>query len=267
LVSTSEPPGRVTAGTGFGLVVAVEDAYGNVNPYSGASVLVALQAPPGGGPLAGPQTALSNQGLATLSGLTLDEAAGGYVLEVSSAGLNAAHTTAVNVAAAKATKLVITQQARSVNAGAGFGLTVVAEDVYGNVDPSYSGNVSLALPEGTTGQSLTGMTTMGAVSGVAVFAGLALQRGGSISLVVWATRRIKQKTTLVLKPVAIRVSYNPSNDSATLELVGHPKFAMGGRITIVNTPLNGVSSSANVPLAASSTVFTILAKASGITPG
>ena len=54
-------------------------------------------------------------------------------------------TTDMTVSAAPATQWVITTQPQdSVTAGSEFGLVVTAEDAFGNVDPTYSGSVSLA---------------------------------------------------------------------------------------------------------------------------
>ena len=42
LVITAEPPTSVTAGSGFGLAVAVEDAYGNLETGYGGEVTIGL---------------------------------------------------------------------------------------------------------------------------------------------------------------------------------------------------------------------------------
>ena len=47
--------------------------------------------------------------------------------------------------AAPAQLVITAQPPSSVTAGAGFGLTVSVEDSYGNAEPTYDGNVSVAL--------------------------------------------------------------------------------------------------------------------------
>ena len=53
LVVTTQPPGSVAAGMGFGLVITVEDQYGNVVTGFTGSVTVALGSNPGGSTLGG----------------------------------------------------------------------------------------------------------------------------------------------------------------------------------------------------------------------
>ena len=53
LVVISPPPAAVTAGSKFGLTLAAEDPYGNVDSNFIGSVTVALAINPGGGSLAG----------------------------------------------------------------------------------------------------------------------------------------------------------------------------------------------------------------------
>ena len=81
------------------------------------------------------------------------------------------------------------------------------------------------------------------------------------------TKRVKKKTITVLHPVNFTAAYNQSTNSVTLTVKGKPTFAKGGQIKVIASPPNGVSSTAGVLLDANDTVFTILAKAKGITPG
>ncbi len=74
------------------------------------------------------------------------------------------------------TDLVVTQQPpSSVTAGAGFGLTVAAEDGSGDVVTSFNGTVTLSLGNNPGGDTLGG-TTVNAVNGVATFSGLLLTK-------------------------------------------------------------------------------------------
>ena len=49
----AQPPASVTAGSGFGLQAAIEDAYGNVVTSATTTVTVALASNPGGSTLGG----------------------------------------------------------------------------------------------------------------------------------------------------------------------------------------------------------------------
>ena len=76
--------------------------------------------------------------------------------------------------------LVVTAQPPgSVTAGAGFGLTVTAEDNSGNVVSSFNGTVTVALANNPGGATLGGTLTVTAQSGVATFSGLTLDKAGT----------------------------------------------------------------------------------------
>jgi len=97
VVVTTQPPFGVAVGSGFGLVVSAEDPFGNVDPDFNGSVAVALLNNPGGATLGGIVTTTVQNGVATFSGLTLNNAGIGYTLQVSTNGLTAANTNAFNV--------------------------------------------------------------------------------------------------------------------------------------------------------------------------
>src|SRR5262249_35845846 len=89
-----------------------------------------------------------------------------------------------------------------------------------------------------------------------------------------STKRVKKKVVTILHPVPFHVQYSDSNDSVSLLLSGKVAFGQGGRITVIASPPDGVSSAAGVWLdgndegvAGDNGVFTILPKARGITRG
>jgi len=175
LVVATQPPGSVTIGSGFGLVVDAMDPFGNLDTSFDGSVSLALASNPGGTTIGGTPTATAGAGVATFSGVLLYKVGAGYTLQASSGGLSTATTSAITVNPAPASQLVIASPPPgSVTAGSGFGLVVTALDPYGDVDPNFSGNVSLALGGGAGGASLGGSTTVSATAGVAAFAGLTL---------------------------------------------------------------------------------------------
>ena len=140
---------------------------------------MALEGNPGGGTLGGTITVPVTNGLAVFSGLTLDKAGSGYTLQATANELSMVTTSAFDVTPAPPTQLVvISQPPGTVNAGSGFGFTVAAEDPYGNVDPSFSGVVTVLLADNPGGSVLAGPTTVAANNGVASFSGLTLNRPG-----------------------------------------------------------------------------------------
>ncbi|MHB1557452.1 MAG: hypothetical protein ACYC61_08230 [Isosphaeraceae bacterium] len=179
LAIAAEPPSSVTAGGGFGLTVDVQDAYGNLVTGYGGGVTVGLAGGPSDATLGGTLGAAASGGVATFSGLTIDQAGTGYTIEASDVGLNAAASTVMTVTPAAASQLVVTVQPPStVTAGGTFGLTVAAEDPYGNLATSYDGPLAISLAGGPPDASLGGSETVSASGGVASFAGLNLTRAG-----------------------------------------------------------------------------------------
>ena len=67
----------------------------------------------------------------------------------------------------------------NVAAGAPFSVTVDAPDSYGNVAPTFNGDVTLALANNPSGATLGGTLTVAAVNGVATFSDLTLDKLGS----------------------------------------------------------------------------------------
>src|SRR5262249_31071750 len=146
LVVTVQPPATITAGAGFGLVVAAEDPFGNLDPSFRGTITVGIPVPGGGGSLGGPATLPALNGVARFAGLTLTQAGAGYSLDASSRGLAAARTSALTVTPAARSQLVVTlQPPGTIAPKQPFGFTVTAEDPFGNVATAFHGIVSAAL--------------------------------------------------------------------------------------------------------------------------
>ncbi len=171
IVVTTAPPSSVTAGTGFGFAVTVENSSGNVDTQFDGTVTVSLASNPGGASsaLGGTKlTVTAVKGVATFSGLTLDIAAGGYTLMVASSDPKApaivVPTSGITVVPAAVSTLSVTAQPPgTVWAGEGFGCTVVAKDKYGNVATNFSGPVSASLAT-NAGGSGTGLSATAYIS-------------------------------------------------------------------------------------------------------
>jgi hypothetical protein len=109
----------------------------------------------------------------------------GYTLVAASSGLaplssSASLTFDVTSAAALATRLVVISPVPpTVAAGASFGLAFAAEDSHGNVDPSFTGSVTVALGSNPGGGTLTGITTAQFSNGLASFIGLSMNSPGT----------------------------------------------------------------------------------------
>ena len=97
LVITTQPPASVVVNADFGLLAAIEDAYGNVETSSSSTVKVAIDNNPIGAKLGGTLSEKASKGVATFSGLTLNRVGTGYTLQLTSSGLTRAQSSAITV--------------------------------------------------------------------------------------------------------------------------------------------------------------------------
>jgi hypothetical protein len=158
--------------------VAVQDALGNTDISSTASIALALGNNPGGSVLGGVAAANAVGGVATFAGLTLDKVGVGYTFSATSSGLPAETSAAFDVTAGAAARLAFVVQPLSALAGAPLAASVQVLDALGNPVPASTASVALAIGNNPGGSTLSGASTVAAVGGVAAFSGLSLNRPG-----------------------------------------------------------------------------------------
>jgi hypothetical protein len=165
-------------------VVKLEDASGNViTTDSTHTITVALTAP-GGATLAGTKTIALSNGVAVFSGLGVDKA-GAYTLTASTnAGAFTQASASFAITVGPATQLAFTTQPVGAAGTSPLGAqpVVALRDAGGNVvasDSTHTVTVALTAPGGAT---LSGTKTVTLASGVATFAGLAVDKAGSYTL-------------------------------------------------------------------------------------
>ena len=175
-------PGNSAAGVAISpaVTVRVVDASGNTVLDASGPVTLALGANPGGGTLSGSLTASPAGGVATFSGLSIDRAGTGYTLAASSSGLTSATSSAFDVSAAAASRLVFGVQPSNAAAGQAIApaVTVEARDAFGNLDAAFTGSVTVALGGGNSNATLSGTATASATAGVATFSDLSVNKTG-----------------------------------------------------------------------------------------
>src|SRR4029077_13283302 len=174
------PPSSTTAGVAIAPAVQVtaQDALGNTVTTFTGTVTVALGNNPGNGSLSGTTSAAAANGVATFATLSVNRAASGYTLTAAAGGLTTASSAAFNVTPGAASTLQFTVQPSTTVAGATItpAVQVTALDAQGNTATGFTGNVSVAIGTNPGGGTLTGTTTVAAVSGVATFSGLSINR-------------------------------------------------------------------------------------------
>jgi hypothetical protein len=191
LVIHTQPSSTATAGQAFGIQPVIDevDRFGNLEKGDSSS-LVSASLSSGSGPLKGTSIATLAGGVAKFTNLA-DDTAETISITFKSGSLNPATSNGISVNAAPATQLVVTTPPPDpFAAGQAFNLVVSAEDPYGNLDLTYSGNVTISVPNdpGFT-------TTTQAKNGVATFVGLTLPATADSEAVRAATTGLSAAVT------------------------------------------------------------------------
>ncbi|SET85741.1 lamin tail domain-containing protein [Stigmatella erecta] len=137
LVFRQQPQGGEAGVALAPIQVEIQDANGLVVGNANQAVTLTVQGASG----AGPFTASAVQGVATFTGVRIDQAGTGYTLSASAAPLTPATSMAFSIAPASASRLELTGLASPVTAGSAQSLTVTAKDAFGNVASGYTGTV------------------------------------------------------------------------------------------------------------------------------
>jgi hypothetical protein len=164
-------PANTTAGTATTVVVDVEDSDGNLVTTDDSEITLSVQSGPGG--LSQTLTAAAVNGVATFTNVTLNTA-GQYTLSTTDGTLASAVSAQFTVNSGVATHFVFAASVANLTAGGTFpsSIIVYAEDVYGNVDPTYNAQISLGSKVVPTGVAFTPMSVT-AVDGTATFTNIA----------------------------------------------------------------------------------------------
>ncbi len=191
LVFTSSP-GNTSGGTAFSTqpVVKVEDANGNiVTGDTTTQVTLAIGNNPSGGSLGGCTTnpITVSAGVATFAGCKVNKAGAGYTLTTTNNhSLTNNASSSFDITVGSPVALTFDPSFEPSNAAAGQSLGAVKIDVVdagGNIVTTDSSNVTVAIKSGTGAVgallSSTDTLTHAAVSGVATFGGLSIDKASS----------------------------------------------------------------------------------------
>ena len=185
-LSYTVQPTSVTAGAPIvqAVQVVVQDVQGTTVPTATTSVTLAITSGTGasGATLGGTLTQSAVGGVATFNTLTVDKAASGYTLTATASGVTSAVSTAFDVNAGTATKLAFSTQPATAGAGGAISpaVQVLVQDPQGNTVTGATNSITLAIASGTgtSGATLGGTVTRAAVSGVATFSNLNINKSG-----------------------------------------------------------------------------------------
>src|SRR5256886_4848867 len=176
-------PSTITGGKSFSPAVKVRalDGLGNLATTFTGQVTVTLNSP-GSGTLSGTTTVAAAGGVATFFSLSVNVAASGYTLTAAAAGLPNVESVAFDVIVGPASHLDFQTHPHDEIAGRILGSPYIqlrAEDTGGNLVTSFTGLVTVAIAANPGGGTLSGMTTVAAVGGLATFSDLSIDKGGT----------------------------------------------------------------------------------------
>jgi alpha-tubulin suppressor-like RCC1 family protein len=185
----SAQPATTTAGAAFSPAIEVEirDANGALVTDARNTVTLAIANNPGGATLYGTKTVNANGGIARFTGLYMDKAAAGYTLSASATSLTGATSTAFTINPGAPSRLAFGQQPTNAegNVAIAPAVTVTISDAFNNVVTSATNPVTVDFGVNvwksvfSPGASLIGTKTVDAVSGVATFNGLRVDKPGA----------------------------------------------------------------------------------------
>src|SRR5205823_2173645 len=176
-------PSNAVAGAAItpAVQVAVQDAQGNAVTTASTNISVAIGTNPASGTLAGTKTVAAVNGVATFSTLSLNVVGTGYTLTAAATGLTGATSSAFNIGAGAAAKLVFTVQPSTAVAGAAItpAVQVTVQDAQGNTVTTATTSITVAIGTNPASGTLAGTKTVAAVNGVATFANLSINNPGT----------------------------------------------------------------------------------------
>ena len=179
LVFTAQPVSDTVNGSLGTIQITAQDAQGNTVTGFNGSVSLAIGTNPGSGTLAGTTPVTAALGVATFTGMGINKVGAGYTLTATSSGLTSASSATFSITPGNAATLVFTAQPVTDSVGGSLGtIQVTARDAQGNTATAFGGSVSLAIASNPGGGTLSGTTPVIAVSGVATFTGMTINKVG-----------------------------------------------------------------------------------------
>ena len=245
-----QPPTNVTAATAItpAVTVIVQDAGGNTVTTSTATVTIAIGTNPGAGTLTGTVSTTANAGIATFSTLSINKAGVGYTLTSASTGLTSTTSTAFTVTPGVAAKVVYAQQPTATVAGVAISpaVTVTVQDAGGNTVTSSAATVTIAIGTNPGAGTLSGTVSVNAVSGVATFNTLSINKVGTGYTLTAASTGLTSATSTtfnitVAAAAQLAFTQQPGGGTGGVTWTTQPKItvqdAFGNTVTTSNAAI------------------------------
>ena len=180
-----QPPVNTKAGHAIAPSITVRVEDGSGNPITGTKVNLVISSGPTGGTLIGTLHATSQNGVATFSNVTIDEA-GSYTLVAKHGATLSAASRTFAIRHIAASQLAFAQEPTGAMVSAAIAppILVNVEDKFGNVVTSNNSLVTLKIKKGTgpVGAFIGGTLTEGAAEGVATFSDININEIGTYKI-------------------------------------------------------------------------------------
>ncbi len=188
IVIVTQPSSSAQAGVAFATqpVVQLKDAGGNNSPTSGRVITASVASGPGSA-LSNATATTDGNGVATFSGLSIDDLAGSYTLSFDNGSLTGATSSSITVTAGAASRLTFTQQPTSttVNTVISPPVVVSVTDAFGNPADA-TVHLDLNLPLFSTA-TLGGTVDVASSGGQATFSDLTVSESSIFSYTLTAS--------------------------------------------------------------------------------
>lgn len=178
VVITYMPTSPINCLDSVTIVAEIQDADG-VRVNSSASVSLSFANNPGSASFVGGNTTVNAiEGVATFSGMIMDAAASntGYTLQASSTGLSNGISAPFDLIKLTPQQLAIILEPQDVERTIGFDISVEVQTAGGQKVPGATNTVTVSLQTNPGSATLSGITTVNAIDGVATFTGLSLNQ-------------------------------------------------------------------------------------------
>jgi hypothetical protein len=240
------------------IVVQVTDAVGN--PITGKALTFAVVT--GVGAVSPSSTTTVTGGLASTN-WTLGALGGAQTMTVSGTGLTQSPLTVTATAsgAGAATQLVITTQPSNSTGGTAIASSIVVttKDVLNNVATGFSGNITLAIGTNPGPATLSGTFTVAAVSGVATFPGITLDKVGAGYTLVASASGLTSATTN---------SFNITTGPATTTTITAGNAQAGSISAALSTALQvKVADAGGNPVTGTTATWSVTGGGGSVAPG
>ena len=249
LVYTAQPLTTSAGAVLAPVTVAVQDAAGNTVTTFTNNVTLSITVNPGSGTLSGTTTVAAAAGVATFSDLSINKSGTGYRLLATSGALSNT-SAAFSITGGAAKNLAFTVQPGTTAAGATIApaVKVTALDSLGNIATSFAGSVAIAIGTNPGSGTLAGTTPITAVSGVATFSDLSINKLGTGYTLVASSAGVTGATSLAFNIVAggatqltfsaqptqttAGVSITPAVKVTALDGLGNVATSFTGNVTV-----------------------------------